>query len=139
MRGPAELAYEWRDALVGRDADRFALMFSEDGVMIDLEHRTADRAKPRPLRGRDDIRETTRAWCESVGDFRYVVDDVVADGDRGAVCWTYEWKATAGQQVLDGVTLLYCRDGCITRAMVYFDSYAMLSAEGLGGQPALGG
>ncbi len=122
VREPQELAIEWRDALMARDAARFARMFALDGVMIDVEHRTPDGREARPLRGRDEIEDVTRQWCSSTGDFEYTVNGVIAEGDRVAVRWTYEWETGSGPQQVDGLTWLDCRDGEIVHATVCFDS-----------------
>jgi ketosteroid isomerase-like protein len=126
MRGPRELALEWRDALEARDADRFGRLFASDAVMVDVEHRTPDGRQARPLRGREEIERVTRAWCISTGDFDYVVNDVIEDGDRGAARWTYEWEVGARRREVEGLTWLDCRDGHIVRATVCFDTLALV-------------
>jgi uncharacterized protein (TIGR02246 family) len=129
-RSPEQLAYAWRDALLARDAPGFATLFAADGVMIDVEHRTPDRSRPRPLDGRAEIERVTVAWFESTPVFDYDVLEVIADGDRAAALWHYEVPGADGRVQLDGVSWLECSRGEIVRALVYFDSFGLL--QGLG-------
>jgi len=128
MRGPRELVFEWRDALEARDAERFGRLFASDAVMVDVEHRTLDGRHARPLQGREEIESVTRQWCISAGDFTYVVNDVIEDGDRAAARWTYEWQVGAGRREVDGLTWLDCRGGHIVRATVCFDTFALVES-----------
>ena len=125
-RTPRELALAWRDALHARDAPAFGALFAEDGVMIDVEHRTADLAEPRPLVGREEIEEQAAAWLESTPEFGYDVLEVLADETRAAVLWRYEVEGIE----LDGVSWLSCERGEIREARVYFDSHGLLRALG---------
>ena len=129
MRGPGELAFEWRDALVGRDAERFGAMFAPDGVMVDVEHRTPDGLRARPLRGRREIEDVTRRWCETTGDFDYVVEAVIEQGASAAVRWSYEWETGSAREQVEGLTWLDCRDGVIVRATVCFDALLLLQSD----------
>jgi ketosteroid isomerase-like protein len=126
MRSPRELAFEWRDALAARDAERFGAMFSPDAVMVDVEHRTLDGREARPLQGRAEIEVVTREWCRTTGAFAYAVEAVIEEGDAGAVRWSYERETGARRQQVEGLTWLDCRDGSIVRATVCFDSILLL-------------
>jgi hypothetical protein len=123
MRTPEELAYGWRDALFGRDHVAFGNLFAADGVMLDVEHRTADGSGPRPLEGRAAIEAMAREWLAVVPEFEYDVLEVLADATRAAARWRY---AVQGRE-FDGVSWLDCRDGEIVRALVLFDSYGLLA------------
>jgi len=94
--------------------------------MIDVEHRTADLAEPRPLVGREEIEEQAAAWLESTPEFGYDVLEVLADETRAAVLWRYEVEGIE----LDGVSWLSCERGEIREARVYFDSHGLLRALG---------
>ena len=125
-RTPAELALAWRDALLARDAPAFGRLFAEDGVMVDVEHRTEDLSQPRPLVGRAEIEAQAVAWLESTPLFAYDVLEVLADETRASVLWRYEVEGVE----LDGVSWLRCERGEIREARVYFDSHGLL--RGLG-------
>jgi uncharacterized protein (TIGR02246 family) len=129
-RTAEQLAHAWREALIARDAPFFASLFAPDGVMIDVEHRTPDRSRPRPLEGRAEIERVTVAWFQSTPEFEYDVLDVIGDGDRAAALWRYEVPGAEGPIRLEGVTWLECSGGEIERALVYFDSFGLL--QGLG-------
>jgi ketosteroid isomerase-like protein len=130
VRTPRDLALGWRDALLARDADAFGRLFAVDAVMVDVEHRTPDGRAARPLVGRPEIEAVAEAWFREVGAFDYVVDEVLADGERAAVRWTYRVTAGATPVELEGVSWLACRDGEIVRADVHFDVHALLVAAG---------
>ena len=117
MRTPVELAHGWREALVGRDPDAFAALFTADAEFIDVEHRTADGTAPRTIRGRPAIREVCVAWLAAVPAFEYDVLDAVGDDRRAAKRWRY----VVGAAHVEGVTWLDCADGEIERALVLFD------------------
>jgi hypothetical protein len=123
---PEELAYAWRDALRRRDAAGFARLFAEDGLFVDVEHRTADLEDVLPLRGRAVIEEATRGWAASTADFEYDVLEVVADETRAAKRWRY---SVEGVEV-EGVTWLRCANGEIVEALALFDSYKLLRGTG---------
>jgi hypothetical protein len=125
-RTPRELALEWREALVGRDATRFAGLFALDAVFEDVEHRTADGLRARAIHGRAAIEELTRGWLAAIPAFEYDVLDVLADERTAAVRWRY---ATPGLDELEGLSWLTCADGFIERAFVVFDSHALIAAE----------
>ena len=94
--------------------------------MIDVEHRTADLAEPRPLVGREEIEEQAAAWLRSTPEFGYDVLEVLVDEGRAAVLWRYEVEGIE----LDGVSWLSCERGEIREARVYFDSHGLLRALG---------
>jgi SnoaL-like domain len=127
---PRALALEWGDALRARDAERFARMFAPDGVLLDVEHRTEDHTRAKPVIGRTAIEATTRAWFASTPDFAYEVLDVLAGRDQAAVLWRYAILNRASPLSLDGVTWLVCRAGSIERALVFFDSHELLLETG---------
>jgi hypothetical protein len=128
--GPVQLAHAWRDALLARDASAFAALFTHGGVMVDVEHRTADLARPLPLRGREMIEAQTRSWFEVTPRFAFDVLEAIGSGLSGAFRWRYAVPGEAEKIALEGVTWLTCERGKITEAFVYFDSYALL--RGLG-------
>ena len=117
MRTPIDLAHGWRDALVGRDPDAYAALFSADAEFIDVEHRTADGSAPRTIRGRPAIRVVCEDWLAATPAFEYDVLDAVGDGRRAAKRWRY----VVGGADIEGVTWLDCADGEIVRALVLFD------------------
>lgn len=127
-RSPRDLAFEWRDALVGRDAARFARLFAADGVLEDVEHRSADLLSVRPVAGRAAIEDLTRGWLEATPAFAYDVLEVLADERSAAVHWRYT-VPDAGE--LEGLSWLTCAGGEIERAFVAFDSYALLQRPGV--------
>ena len=129
-RRPGELAWGWRDALLCRDAAAFAGLFAPDGVMIDVEYRTDDLSRTRPLRGRAAIEAESRAWFASTPVFDYQIRKVLCDERSAAKLWRYTVPGIAEELVIDGVTWLTCARGEIQQALVYFDSHALL--RGLG-------
>jgi hypothetical protein len=130
-RSPRQLAYGWRDALRARDAAAFGELFARDGVMLDVEHRTADGTAARPLRGRAEIARVAAAWFVDTPVFEYEVLDVLADSTRAAKRWRYR----VGEVEVEGVTWLACAGGCIERALVVFDA-AALGRDGRVGTPS---
>ena len=129
-RSPEQLSHAWRDALVARDAGAFAALFAPDGVMIDVEHRTADLRRARPIRGRAAIEELTVAWLRDSPSFQFEITDVLADASTAAYRWRYEVPGASDAVAVEGITWLACADGMVGEALVCFDSYALM--EGLG-------
>jgi uncharacterized protein (TIGR02246 family) len=128
-RTPAQLALGWRDALLARDAAAFAQLFAPEGVMVDVEHRTADLTEARPLEGRREIEATARAWLEQTPAFDYKVLAILADSDRAAIRWRYSLPTPEFE--LEGQTWLTCEAGEIVEARVDFDSFQLLRHLGL--------
>ena len=126
MPDGAHLAHGWRDALVGRDPDAFAALFTEDAVFIDVEHRTDDLGSIRPQRGREEIRAMCVSWLASTPAFDYEVERVLAEEDAVAVRWRYRVEGLD----VPGVSWLTVRDGLIAEAFVVFDSLGLY--RGLG-------
>jgi uncharacterized protein (TIGR02246 family) len=129
-RSAEQLAHGWRDALVERDARAFAALFAPDGVMIDVEHRTADLRRVRPIRGRAAIEELTAGWLRETPRFQFEITGVLADDSAAAYRWSYEVMGLTDAVAVEGITWLACADGMISEALVCFDSYALM--EGLG-------
>ena len=129
-RSPEQLSHAWRDALVARDAGAFAALFAPDGVMIDVEHRTADLRQARPIRGRAAIEELTVRWLRDSPSFQFEITGVLADASTAAYRWSYEVPGASDAVAVEGITWLACADGMISEALVCFDSYALM--EGLG-------
>jgi hypothetical protein len=92
--------------------------------MVDVEYRTSDERRVRPLEGRETIRNEATAWLGRTPAFSYEILDVVANRRSAAVRWRY---VVDGLE-LEGVSWLDCADGRISRAYVYFDSHALLTA-----------
>ena len=130
FRSPEQLSHAWRDALVARDAGAFAALFAPDGVMIDVEHRTADLRRARPIRGRAAIEELTVGWLRDSPSFQFEITGVLADASTAAYRWRYEVPGASDDVAVEGITWLACADGMIGEALVCFDSYALM--EGLG-------
>ena len=112
--------------MLARDARAFGALFSEDGVMVDVEHRTEDLRAARPMVGRAEIEAQAVAWLDATPEFAYEVVEVLADGSRAAVLWHYEVEGAE----LDGMSWLQCERGEIREARVYFDSHGLLRAMG---------
>ena len=129
-RSPEQLRHAWRDALVARDAGAFAALFAPDGVMIDVEHRTADLRRARPIRGRAAIEDLTVGWLRETPLFEFEITGVLADASTAAYRWRYEVPGASDAVAVEGITWLACADGMIGEALVCFDSYALM--EGLG-------
>ena len=129
-RSPEQLSYGWRDALVARDARAFAALFALDGVMVDVEHRTADLRRARPIRGRPAIEELTVGWLLETPHFEFQITGLLADASTAAYRWSYAVPGASEVVAVEGVTWLACADGMIGEAFVSFDSYALM--EGLG-------
>jgi predicted ester cyclase len=129
-RSAEQLARGWRDALVDRDAAAFARLFAVDGVMIDVEHRTADLRQARPIRGRAAIEELTAGWLRDTPEFRFEIERLLADDATVAYRWSYEVDGDADVAAVEGITWLVCAGGEISEALVCFDSYALM--HGLG-------
>jgi uncharacterized protein (TIGR02246 family) len=129
-RSPEQLCHAWRDALVARDAGGFAALFAPDGVMIDVEHRTADLRRARPIRGRAAIEELTVGWLRDSPSFQFEITGVLANASTAAYRWRYQVPGASDAVAVEGITWLACADGMISEALVCFDSYALM--EGLG-------
>jgi hypothetical protein len=129
-RSPEQLARGWHQALVDRDAGAFAALFAPDGVMIDVEHRTADLRRARPIRGRAAIEELTIGWLRGTPLFEFEISGVLADECTAAYRWSYDVPGASDAVAVEGITWLACADGLISEALVCFDSYALM--EGLG-------
>jgi hypothetical protein len=129
-RSPEQLARGWRDALLDRDAGAFAALFAPGGVMVDVEHRTADLRHARPIRGRAAIEQLTVEWLRDTPRFRFEITGVLADASTAAYRWSYEVTGRADAVAVDGITWLACAEGMISEALVCFDSYALV--QGLG-------
>ena len=129
-RSPEQLARGWRDALVERDAGAFACLFAPDGVMVDVEHRTPDLLKARPIRGRAAIEELTVGWLRDTPSFEFEITGLLADQATAAYRWTYEVPGAKDSVAVDGITWLTCADGLIAEALVCFDSYALMQGIG---------
>jgi len=99
--------------------------------MLDVEHRTADLRRARPIRGSAAIEELTIGWLAETPDFRFEITGLLADAATAAYRWTYEVPGAAGDVVVDGVTWLTCADGMIEEALVCFDSYALMQGMGI--------
>lgn len=129
-RSPEQLARGWRAALVDRDAAAFAALFAPEGVMVDVEHRTADLRRARPIRGRAAIHELTVGWLADTPAFRFEITGLLADASTAAYRWTYEVAGATDEIAVDGITWLACADGMIQEALVCFDSYALMLGLG---------
>ena len=129
-RSPEQLSYGWRDALVARDAGAFAALFAPDGVMVDVEHRTADLRHARPIRGRAAIQELTVGWLRETPSFEFEITGLLADASTAAYRWSYDVPGASRGVAVEGITWLACADGMIGEALVCFDSYSLM--EGLG-------
>jgi hypothetical protein len=129
-RSPEQLARGWHRALVDRDAIAFAALFAPDGVMLDVEHRTADLSRARPIRGRAAIEELTVGWLRGTPRFEFEITGLLADSSTAAYRWRYEVPGVSDAVAVEGITWLACADGMIREALVCFDSYALM--EGLG-------
>ena len=101
--------------------------------MIDVEHRTADRRRARPIRGRAAIEELTVGWLRDTPVFRFEIDGLLADDSTAAYRWSYEVPGAADAVAVEGITWLVCAGGEISEALVCFDSYALM--QGLGTAP----
>jgi SnoaL-like domain len=129
-RTPEQLARGWREALVARDPGAFAALFAPDGVMVDVEHRTADLRRARPIRGRAAIEELTVTWLRETPAFRFEITGLLADASTAAYRWIYEVAGASDAVAVEGITWLACSGGEICEALVCFDSYALM--QGLG-------
>jgi hypothetical protein len=129
-RSPEQLAHGWRSALLDRDAGAFAALFAPEGVMVDVEHRTADLRRARPIRGRAAIEELTVAWLRDTPEFQFEITGLIADDSTVAYRWSYEVPGATDAVAVEGITWLACAGGMITEALVCFDSYALM--QGLG-------
>jgi hypothetical protein len=136
-RSPEQLALGWRAALVDRDPRAFCELFSPEGVMVDVEHRTADLRRARPIGGRAAIEELTVGWLRDTPSFRFEITGLLADSSTAAYRWTYEVAGATDAVAVEGITWLACVDGMIEEALVCFDSYALMEALGTA-QPAEG-
>jgi hypothetical protein len=130
LRSPEELAHGWRSALVDRDAGAFAALFAPEGVMVDVEHRTADLSRARPIRGRAAIEELALGWLRQTPVFQFEITGLLADASTAAYRWRYEVPGATDAVALEGITWLACADGTISEALVCFDSYGLM--QGLG-------
>jgi hypothetical protein len=130
LRTPEQLARGWRQALVDRDARGFADLFAPDGVMIDVEHRTADLREARPIAGRAAIEQLASEWLSSTPAFEFEITGLLSDDSTVAYRWSYGVPGETGSVALEGITWMVCSGGMISEALVCFDSYGLM--HGLG-------
>jgi hypothetical protein len=130
-RTPEQLAHGWRTALVEHDARSFAELFAPNGVMIDVEHRTADLRAPRPIAGRAAIEQLATAWLKDTPSFEFEITGLLADASTVAYRWSYDVPGTEGSVALEGITWMACANGMISEALVCFDSYGLMHGLGL--------
>ena len=131
LRSPEQLARGWRSALVDRDAGAFAALFAPEGVMVDVELRTADLTQARPICGRTAIQELAVGWLRETPVFQFEITGLLADASTAAYRWSYEVPGATDAVVLEGITWLACADGMITEALVCFDSYGLMQGLGI--------
>jgi SnoaL-like protein len=129
-RSPEQLARGWHAALVTHDAEAFGELFASDGVMVDVEHRTADLREARPIRGRDAIHELAVGWLRDTPEFTFEITGLLADESTAAYRWFYEVPGVEAAVAVEGITWLTCADGMISEALVCFDSYALMAGLG---------
>ena len=98
--------------------------------MLDVEHRTADLRRARPIRGRSAIEELTVGWLRDSPSFHFEITGVLADASTAAYRWSYDVPGASEAVAVEGITWLACADGMIREALVCFDSYALM--QGLG-------
>lgn len=98
--------------------------------MIDVEHRTADLRRARPIRGRAAIEELTVAWLRETPQFEFEISGLLADESTAAYRWSYEVPGASDAVAVEGITWLACADGMISEALVCFDSYALMQGMG---------
>lgn len=138
-RTPRELALGWREALVSRDARAFAGLFAPDGVMLDVEHRTADLEDARTIAGRAAIEALAEEWLGDTPAFEFHILDLLADASTAAYRWRYEVAPADDGAEFVGLTWLRCDEGHIRDALVCFDSYRLLRLVGRVGPVAAPG
>jgi SnoaL-like domain len=98
--------------------------------MIDVEHRTADLRRARPIRGRAAIEELTVVWLRETPQFEFEISGLLADESTAAYRWSYEVPGASDAVAVEGITWLACADGMISEALVCFDSYALMQGMG---------
>ncbi len=98
--------------------------------MVDVEHRTADLRRARPIVGRDAIEELTGAWLAQTPAFCFAITGLLADHSIAAYRWTYRVSGASEEVAVEGITWLACTDGMIDEALVCFDSYAFMQGMG---------
>ena len=134
-RSPEQLAHGWHAALVERDAGAFAALFAPDGVMLDVEHRTADLSRARPIRGRAAIAELAVGWLRDTPELRFEITGVLADDPRPPTVDVLRGVRVQRMQSPWRASRRAClADGMITEALVsLWTGYALM--QGLGTTP----
>jgi steroid delta-isomerase-like uncharacterized protein len=133
MAPPKDVMRAYFEALADQDLDAIAAAWAPEGVMTALG---AEVAGPAGLRA---------YWAEFFGampDFRFEVQDVVADGDQVAVHWAGKGtfagpnafqgiEPTFARLDLAGIDLFDLRDGQIVRERAYTDGAEFARQVGL--------
>ena len=80
-----ELIAGWSAAFNARDAEQLIALFGDDLIYEDLPLQLV-------CKSRDELRAFVEPWFAAVPDFAMRIDEVVVQGDRAAVRWT--WSGT---------------------------------------------
>ena len=115
-----------------RDPAALAADHADKGVVESPMHGT--------LTSRDAIKSVYATWFDAFPDLRFIVDDVMLEGDRLALFFTSTGThmkpfasvpATGRHMAIRGVFLMRFRDGFIVHEKRYYDSTAMLVQIGV--------
>ncbi|HEY4688169.1 MAG TPA: ester cyclase [Anaerolineae bacterium] len=104
------------------------------------EYEEEDVAQPTPASGRDDLRRRVAYYLRAFPDLRVSLDDVVVEGNRIVLFWTWHGTHQAtfmripptGRTVaVRGTSLIHLEDGKIRRALRVWDLAGLLRGIGL--------
>jgi steroid delta-isomerase-like uncharacterized protein len=115
-----DVVLAYLEAINAGDADRAADLVTDD---FHNEHTSSLGSS---LRGRDAYRERLPRFLARFAGLRYVVEDVLVDGDRAAVPYTmtFDWADEDGSQhpvTIRGMFRFRVEDGRVAHRVDYWD------------------
>jgi steroid delta-isomerase-like uncharacterized protein len=93
------------------------------------------------VRGPEGFKEYVRTMCTPFSDARISIEDVIAEGERMAVRWTFTGtqtgdfmgiQATGKKLMLAGISIIRMRDGKIVEGWDGYDALGMMRQLGAG-------
>jgi steroid delta-isomerase-like uncharacterized protein len=126
------LVDEWAAAMNGCDAQRMVKLFQDDLHYEDLPLNLLNRTK-------DELLSFLEPWYAAVPDFSVHIDQVIVDGERACVEWSWEGTqvgdlpnlpATGKRFEARGMSTFEARDGLLVKVVDCWDLLTVLKQLG---------